>query len=187
MPHSNNNQHLTFSRLGRVMHLCFSNPDHNWSDNGLLPTQCQAIVWTNAGCQAYCRLDLWKQFSVKFEWITQFSYNKMNLNMSSVKWRQFCLGLSMYLYLYLYLMDCICIWSDFCQCICICIWNSEKNVFVFVFVFDNTYLTPALVTIEYRVARTLNRNFAPCCRCNHYTCALLPDSRWPLWRHAWND
>ena len=24
------------------------------------------------------------------------------------------------------------------------------------------------------------------CRCNRYTCARLPDCRWPLWRHAWN-
>ena len=78
----------------------------------------------------------------------------MNLNMSSVKWRQFCISLGAYLYLYLYLMDCICIciciWSNFCRCICICIciWNSEKNIFVFVFVFDKTYLTPALSTNE---------------------------------------
>ena len=67
--------------------------------------------------------------------------------MSSVKWRQFCIGSGAYLYLYL--MDCICIciciWSNFCRCICICIciWNSEKNIFVFVFVFDKPYLTPA--------------------------------------------
>ena len=49
--------------------------------------------------------------------------------MSSVKWRQFCLGLIVYLYLYLMDCICICIWSDFCWCICICIciWTSRKK------------------------------------------------------------
>ena len=62
-----NNQHLTCSHLGRVMHLCISNLGHHWSNNGLLPTQCRASIRTNASSQAHCRLDLWTQFSMKFE------------------------------------------------------------------------------------------------------------------------
>ena len=31
------------------MHLCISKLGHHWSDNGLLPTQHQAIIWTNVG------------------------------------------------------------------------------------------------------------------------------------------
>ena len=40
---------LTFTHLGRVMHLCISKQGHHWSDNGLLPTQHQAVIWTNEG------------------------------------------------------------------------------------------------------------------------------------------
>ena len=32
-----------------MMHLCISKSGHHWSDNGLLPTQHQAIIWTNVG------------------------------------------------------------------------------------------------------------------------------------------
>ena len=132
------------------MHLCISKSGHHWSDNGLLPTQHQAIIWTNVGLLKIGPLET--IFSEIWMY-KQSSYNTINFNMSSVKWRQFCLRLIVYLYLYLYLYlmscicICICIWSDFCRCICICIciWNSGKNVFVFVFVFDKTYLTPALL------------------------------------------
>ena len=34
---------------GRMMHICVSNLTIIGSDNGLLPGQCQAIIWTNAG------------------------------------------------------------------------------------------------------------------------------------------
>ena len=123
-------EHLPFTNLGRVMHLCISKSGHHWSDNGLLPTQHQAIIWTNVGLLKIGPLET--IFSEIWMY-KQSSYNTINFNMSSVKWRQFCLRLIVYLYLYLYLMSCICIciciWSDFCRCICICIciWNSGKK------------------------------------------------------------
>ena len=40
---------IELTHLGRVMHLSISKPGNHWSDNGLLPTQRQAIIWTNAG------------------------------------------------------------------------------------------------------------------------------------------
>ena len=34
---------------GQVTHICVSKLTTIWSDNGLAPDQCQAIIWTNAG------------------------------------------------------------------------------------------------------------------------------------------
>ena len=39
----------TLTHWGRVMHICFSKLTIIGSDNGLAPTRCQAIIWTNDG------------------------------------------------------------------------------------------------------------------------------------------
>ena len=62
------------------------------SDNGLSPGQRQAIIWTNAGILLIGPLGT--NFNeILFE-IRKFSSKKMNLKMSSAKWRPFCLCLN---------------------------------------------------------------------------------------------
>ena len=68
----------------------------NWviigSDNGLSPVRRQAITWTNAGLLLIGPLGT--NFSEVLIGIQTFSFKKMHLKTSSVKWRQFCLGLN---------------------------------------------------------------------------------------------
>ena len=82
----------SLTHWGRVMHICVSNLAIIGSDNGLSPGQRQAIIWTNAG------IFLIKPLGTNFSEILIenhiFSYKKMRLKLSSVKWRPFCLGLN---------------------------------------------------------------------------------------------
>ena len=77
---------------GRVTHICVSRIINIGSDNGLSPGRRQAIIWTND-------VILWirplgTNFSeILIEFLT-FWFKKMRLNVSSVKWRPFCLGLN---------------------------------------------------------------------------------------------
>ena len=70
---------------GRVTHICISELTIIGSDNGLLPGQCQAIIWNNVGLL----LPLGKNFSEISIGIQTFSFKKMHLNMLSAKWRPF--------------------------------------------------------------------------------------------------
>ena len=77
---------------GRVTHICISKLTIIGSNNGLSPGRRQAIIWTNAG------ILLIRPLGTKFSeilieiWI--FSFKKIGFNMSSAKWRPFCLGLN---------------------------------------------------------------------------------------------
>ena len=91
------NGFLTFKEFclthwGRVTHICVSNLTSIASDNGLSPDRRQAIIRTNAGI-----LLIWP-FGTNFNeiliGIQTFSFKKMHLKVSSVKWRPFCLGLN---------------------------------------------------------------------------------------------
>ena len=77
---------------GRVTHICASELTIIGSDNGLSPGRRQAIIWNNAW------LLLIEPSGTNFSEISigiqTFSFKKMHLNMSSAKWRPFCLGLS---------------------------------------------------------------------------------------------
>ena len=77
-----------------MTHICLSKLTFNGSDNGLSPGRRQAIIWTNAGI-----LFIWPpetNFSeILFE-IHTFSFKKMQLKMSSEKWRPFCFGLNVF-------------------------------------------------------------------------------------------
>ena len=53
------------------------------SDNGLSPIRRQAIIWTNAGLWS---IGPFSEISIK---IQSFSFTKMYLKMSSVRWRPF--------------------------------------------------------------------------------------------------
>ena len=58
------------------------------SDNGLSPSRRQAIIRANAGI-----LLIWTlSFSEILSEIHAFSFKKMYSQMSSAKWRSFCLG-----------------------------------------------------------------------------------------------
>ena len=60
------------------------------SDNGLLPVQCQAIIWTNAGLLWIGPLGtIVSEFLMK---IQNFSFMKMHPKISSAKWWPYCLG-----------------------------------------------------------------------------------------------
>ena len=61
-------------------------------DNGLLPGQRQAIIWTNAGILLIGPLRT--NFSEILIEIPIFSFKKMHLKESSAKWQPCCLGLS---------------------------------------------------------------------------------------------
>ena len=63
------------------------------SENGLSLVRRQAIIWTNAGILL---IGSWgTNFSELLIGIQSFSFKKLHLNMSSAKWRLFCLGLNM--------------------------------------------------------------------------------------------
>ena len=62
------------------------------SASGLSPLRCQAIVWTNAGSLSIEFIGT----NVSEIWIKilRLSFKKINLKMSSAKWRPFCIGLN---------------------------------------------------------------------------------------------
>ena len=76
---------------GRVTHICVIKLTISASDNGLLPSRRQAIIWTNA--EILFIRSLGTNFSEILIEIHTFSFKKMHLKLSSAKWRPFCLGL----------------------------------------------------------------------------------------------
>ena len=77
---------------GRVTHICVGKLTIIGSDNGLSPGRRQAIIWTNAGILLIGPSGT--NFSEILSEIQLFSFKKMHLKMSSVKWRPFCFGLN---------------------------------------------------------------------------------------------
>ena len=75
---------------GRVTHICIDNLTIIGSDNGLSPGRRQAITWTNVGI--FLIGPIGTNFSEMSIEIHTFSFKKIHLNMSSGKWRPFCLG-----------------------------------------------------------------------------------------------
>ena len=75
-----------------MTHICIDNLAIIGSDNGLSPGRRLAIIWTNAGILL---IGPWgTNFSELLIGIHTFSFKKIHLKMSSVKWRPFCLGLN---------------------------------------------------------------------------------------------
>ena len=77
---------------GRVTHICVVKLTIIGSDNGLLPGQHQAIIWTNAAILLIGPSRT--NFIENLIGIQTFSFKKMHLKMSSVKWWPFCLDLN---------------------------------------------------------------------------------------------
>ena len=77
---------------GRVTHISVSELTIIGSDNRLSPGRRQAIIWTNAGI--LWTWPLGTSFSEILIEIHAFSFKKMQLKMSSGKWRPIYLGLN---------------------------------------------------------------------------------------------
>ena len=75
-----------------MRHICVACLTIIASDNGLSPSRCQAIIWTNAGILLIRPLGT--NFSEIVIEILTLSFKKMHLKMSSAKRRPFCLGLN---------------------------------------------------------------------------------------------
>ena len=84
---------LLLTHWGRVTHICVVNLSIIGPDNGLSPAQRQAIVWTNAGILLIWSLGT--NFREIWSKIQTFSFQKMYLKTSSVKWRPSCFGPNM--------------------------------------------------------------------------------------------
>ena len=82
----------TLTHCGQVTHICVSKLTIISSHNGLSPDWRQAIIWTNAGVLLIGSLGT--NFSEILIEIHTFSFKKINLKMSSVKWQPFCLGIN---------------------------------------------------------------------------------------------
>ena len=76
----------------RVTHICVSKLTIIASDSGLSPGRRQAIIWTSAGILLIGSLGT--KFSETLIGIQTSSFMKMQLKMSSAKWRPFCPGLN---------------------------------------------------------------------------------------------
>ena len=77
---------------GQVTHICIGKLTIIGPDNGLSPGGRQAIIWTNAGILLIgpCGTN----FSEILIGIPTLSFKKMQFQMSSAKWRLFCLNLN---------------------------------------------------------------------------------------------
>ena len=78
---------ILLTHWDQVIHIFVSELGHHCSDNGLLPYRLQPIISTNPALLLIGPLGT-------FQWIQQFSYKKINLKMSSRKWRPFYLSLN---------------------------------------------------------------------------------------------
>ena len=81
---------IELTHWGRVTQICIGSLTTIGSDNGLSPGQRQAIILTNTGILLIGPLET--NFSEFLIEILTFSFKKMRLKVSSVKWRPFCLG-----------------------------------------------------------------------------------------------
>ena len=73
-----------------VPHIWSINQVSIGSDNGLSPIRRQIIIWTNAGLLSIGPLGT--NFTEILTKVQNFSFTKMHLKISSVKWRPFCPG-----------------------------------------------------------------------------------------------
>ena len=77
-----------------MKHICVGNLTIIVSDNGLSPGRRQAIIWTSDGI-LWIR-PLGTNYSEILIAFLTFWLKKMRLNVSSAKWRPFCLGLNVW-------------------------------------------------------------------------------------------
>ena len=85
-------EYMPLTHCDRVTHLCVTKLTVIGPDNGLSPGRRHAIIWTNAWILLIGPLGT--NFNEVFIIIHTFSFKKIQLKMSSGKWRPFCLGLN---------------------------------------------------------------------------------------------
>ena len=129
---------------GPVTHICVSKLSILGPENGLSPGRRQAIIWTNGAI--FLIGPLGTNFSELLIGIQTFSFTKMHLQMSSAKWRPFCLGLNV---LYCYQRTNV-IWSR-TLCTAELIWYTLKvHILILWNIHDEidmlTFLNPGLLT-----------------------------------------
>ena len=83
---------ISWTHWGWVVHICIGKITIIGLDIGLLPGQCQAIIWTSV--RILLIEPLGTNFSEILIRIKTFPFKQMHLKMSSVKWRPFCLSLN---------------------------------------------------------------------------------------------
>ena len=83
-------EHQVLTHWGWVTRICIGNLTIIGSDNGLSPCRRQAIIWTNA--EMLLIGPLGTNFSEILIEMHTFSFKKIHLKLSSVKWQPFCLG-----------------------------------------------------------------------------------------------
>ena len=113
---------VVLTHWGRVTHIWVSKLTIIGSDNGLSPGRRQAIIWTNDGILLIWPLGT--NFSEMLIEIKTFSFEKMQLKMSSAKWHPFCLGLN--------------VLSEFVFCD-VWLWITMKPVPAISFIVEYTY------------------------------------------------
>ena len=86
--------HNELTHWGRVTHICVSKLTIIGSDNGMLPEQPQAIIWTNAGILLIGPLGT-NSSEILIE-ILISSFKKMCLKVSSAKRWPFCLSINVW-------------------------------------------------------------------------------------------
>ena len=88
---------MALTHWGWVTNICVSKLGHHWFryNNGLSSDRPQAIIRTNAGIMLIEPLRT--NFSELFIQILTFSFNKIHLKVSSVKWPPFCLSLNVFI------------------------------------------------------------------------------------------
>ena len=95
--------YVILAHWSRVTHIYVSKLTITGSDNGLLPGQCQAFIWTNAEILLIWSIET--KFSDILIKIHTYSFKKIQLKMSSGKFRPFCLSLNVWMIL------ALCPWS----------------------------------------------------------------------------
>ena len=86
---------MSLTHWGRPTYICVGKLTIIGSDNGLSPGRRQAIIETNFGILLIGSVGI--NFSEILIEIHTYSFRKMHLNMSSAKWRPFCLGLNVFI------------------------------------------------------------------------------------------
>ena len=80
------------THCGRATHIFVSKLTIIASDNGLSPGRHQAIIWNNAGILSIGLLGT-KFIEILIKILTYY-FKEMRMEVSSAKWRPFCLGLN---------------------------------------------------------------------------------------------
>ena len=108
----------SLTHWGRMIHICVSNLTIIGSDNDLLPSQHQAIIWTNDGISLIGNFGT-NSSEILIEILT-FSFKKMRLKVSTAKWWPCCCGhnvLSLSTLsntIHVSFENSVCYWRQFC-------------------------------------------------------------------------